>query len=47
MEGKTPYKLIPETSTSHILKKHFLPIFFLCMIQLGFVNLTHIDDLII
>lgn len=36
MEGKTPYKLIPETSTIHILKKYYLPIFFLCMIQLGF-----------
>lgn len=24
MEGKTPYKLIPETSTIHIKKKTFL-----------------------
>lgn len=36
MEGKTPYKLIPETSTILTFKKIFLAHIFLCMIQLGF-----------
>lgn len=48
MEGKTPYKLIPETSTSHILKKILLAHIFPVYDSAWFLSILHrcyhIDD---